>query len=87
LEQLEQRNLEQLEQRNLEQLEQRNLEQLTMNSRNIFRQGDTMIAVESRPATVAFQDILDATTVVPDFYSISEPVGYQMRVGDSRRHV
>ena len=32
--------------------------------RNTFRQGDTMIAVESRPATVSFDDLLEATEVV-----------------------
>lgn len=34
--------------------------------RNLIRHGDTMIAVESAPATVNFQDILDATKVEYD---------------------
>jgi hypothetical protein len=34
--------------------------------RNIFRQADTMIAVESRPAIVDFADILAATEIVDD---------------------
>jgi len=37
-----------------------------MSNRNLLRQGETMIAVESAPATVDFQDILDATKVVYD---------------------
>ena len=38
-----------------------------------FRQGDTMIAVESRPATLAFEDILDATEVVADDFESMTP--------------
>lgn len=37
-----------------------------MSNRNLVRQGETMIAVKSAPATVDFQDILDATEVVYD---------------------
>jgi hypothetical protein len=36
--------------------------------RNTFRHGDTMIAVESQPATIAFDEILEATEVVADEY-------------------
>ena len=41
--------------------------------RNTFRHGDTMIAVESRPATIAFEDILEATEVVADEYESMTP--------------
>jgi len=34
--------------------------------RNIFRHGDTMIAVESQPAMIAFDDLLAATRVIDD---------------------
>ena len=34
--------------------------------RNTFRHGDTMIAVESQPATIAFDDLLAATRVIDD---------------------
>jgi len=34
--------------------------------RNTFRHGDTMIAVESQPATIAFDDLLAATKIVAD---------------------
>jgi hypothetical protein len=35
-------------------------------SRNTFRHGNTMIAVESTPATIAFDDLLAATHIVDD---------------------
>ena len=41
--------------------------------RNTFRQADTMIAVESRPATVSFEEILKATEVVYDEYESMTP--------------
>ena len=41
--------------------------------RNTFRHGDTMIAVESQPATIAFDDILKATEVVADEYESMTP--------------
>ena len=41
--------------------------------RNTFRHGDTMIAVESRPATIAFDDLLAATEVVYDQYESMTP--------------
>jgi len=41
--------------------------------RNTFRHGDTMIAVESRPATIAFDDLLAATEVVNDEYESMTP--------------
>jgi len=41
--------------------------------RNTFRQADTMIAVESRPATIAFADLLAATEVVYDQYESMTP--------------
>jgi len=41
--------------------------------RSTFRHGDTMIAVESRPATVAFDDLLAATEVVYDEYESMTP--------------
>jgi len=41
--------------------------------RNTFRHGDTMIAVESRPATIAFDDLLAATEVVYDEYESMTP--------------
>ena len=41
--------------------------------RNTFRHGDTMIAVESTPATVAFADILAATRVVDDNHNSEAP--------------
>ncbi len=41
--------------------------------RNIFRQADTMIAVESRPATISFEEILEATEVVADQYESMTP--------------
>lgn len=41
--------------------------------RNTFRQDDTMIAVESRPATIAFDDLLAATEVVYDEYESMTP--------------
>lgn len=34
--------------------------------RTTFRHGDTMIAVESQPATIAFDDLLAATRVIDD---------------------
>jgi len=34
--------------------------------RNTFRHGNTMIAVESQPATIAFADLLAATRVIDD---------------------
>ena len=34
--------------------------------RNTFRHGNTMIAVESQPATIAFDDLLAATRVIDD---------------------
>jgi hypothetical protein len=37
-----------------------------MSNRNTFRHGDTMIAVESTPAVVAFDDLLAATRVIDD---------------------
>jgi len=42
-------------------------------SYNTFRQGDTMIAVESRPAIVSFEEILEATEVVHDEYENMTP--------------
>jgi len=44
-----------------------------MSNRNLLRQGDTMIAVESAPAVVDFQDILDAVKVVYDENSCDAP--------------
>jgi len=41
--------------------------------RNTFRQDDTMIAVESGPATIAFDDVLAATEVVYDEYESMTP--------------
>jgi len=41
--------------------------------RNLLRQGDTMIAVETAPAVVEFDDILDATKVVYDEYVSDAP--------------
>jgi len=41
--------------------------------RNTFRHGDTMIAVESRPATIAFDDLLAATEVVYDEHESMTP--------------
>ena len=41
--------------------------------RNTFRHGDTMIAVESQPATIAFDEILKATEVVADEYESMTP--------------
>ena len=41
--------------------------------RNTFRHADTMIAVESRPATIAFDDLLAATEVVYDQYESMTP--------------
>ena len=41
--------------------------------RNTFRHGDTMIAVESRPATIAFDDLLAATDVVYDEHESMTP--------------
>ena len=41
--------------------------------RNTFRQDDTMIAVESRPAIVTFEEILEATEVVADQYESMTP--------------
>ena len=41
--------------------------------RNTFRHGDTMIAVESRPAAVSFEEILKATEVVNDEYESMAP--------------
>ena len=41
--------------------------------RNTFRHGDTMIAVESRPAAIAFDDLLAATEVVYDEYESMTP--------------
>lgn len=41
--------------------------------RNTFRQADTMIAVESRPATIAFDNLLAATKVVYDEYENMTP--------------
>jgi len=41
--------------------------------RNTFRHADTMIAVESRPATIAFDDLLAATKVVYDQYESMTP--------------
>jgi hypothetical protein len=37
-----------------------------VSNRNTFRHGDTMIAVESTPATITFGDILKAATVIRD---------------------
>jgi len=34
--------------------------------RSTIRHGDTMIVVESHPAAVEYNDILDATEVMPD---------------------
>src|SRR3990172_6450999 len=48
-----------------------NPEHATM--RNTFRQDDTMIAVESRPATIAFDDLLGTTEVVYDEYESMTP--------------
>src|SRR3990172_6802208 len=48
-----------------------NPEHATM--RNTFRQDDTMIAVESRPATIAFDDLLGTTEVVYDEYENMTP--------------
>ena len=42
-------------------------------TKSTFRHGDTMIAVESRPATIAFEDILEATEVVADEYESMTP--------------
>jgi len=36
--------------------------------RSTIRHGDTMIVVESAPATVAFDDLLAATHIIPDNY-------------------
>jgi len=44
-----------------------------MSNRNIFRQDDTMITVESRPATVSYEDILNTTEVVNDEYESMTP--------------
>jgi hypothetical protein len=44
-----------------------------MSNRNTFRHGDTMIAVESQPATIAFDEILKATEVVADEYESMTP--------------
>ena len=44
-----------------------------MSNRNLLRQGETMIAVESAPAIVNFDDILGATKVVYDTYSNEAP--------------
>lgn len=56
----------------------------------LIRQGDTMIAVESRPAAVAFQDILDATEVVYDEYESMTPWehcdGFEHTVTEERRY-
>jgi len=41
--------------------------------RNTFRHTDTMIAVESRPATISFEEILEATEVVADQYESMTP--------------
>jgi len=41
--------------------------------RNTFRHGDRMIAVESRPATIAFDDLLAATEVVYDEHESMTP--------------
>jgi len=41
--------------------------------RNTFRHGDTMIAVESRPATIAFDDLLTTTEVVYDEHESMTP--------------
>jgi protein-tyrosine-phosphatase len=41
--------------------------------RNTFRHADTMIAVESRPATISFEEILEATEVVADQYESMTP--------------
>jgi len=41
--------------------------------RNTFRHADTMIAVESRPATIRFGEILEATEVVADQYESMTP--------------
>jgi len=41
--------------------------------RNTFRHGETMIAVESRPATIAFDDLLAATEVVYDEHESMTP--------------
>jgi len=42
-------------------------------AKSTFRHGDTMIAVESRPATIAFDDLLAATEVVYDQYESMTP--------------
>jgi hypothetical protein len=44
-----------------------------MSNRNTFRHGDTMIAVESVPAVVAFDDILVATCVIDDSHNSEAP--------------
>jgi len=41
--------------------------------RNLLRQGDTMIAVETAPAVVEFDDILEATKVVYDECACDAP--------------
>jgi hypothetical protein len=42
-------------------------------AKSTFRHGDTMIAVESRPATIAFDDLLAATEVIYDQYESMTP--------------
>jgi len=58
--------------------------------RSIVRHGDTMIAVESRPATIDFDDILDATRVVPDELESEAPWehrdGYEHTATPERRY-
>ena len=44
-----------------------------MSNRNTFRHGDTMIAVESTPAVVAFDDLLAATRVIEDTDNCEAP--------------
>ena len=44
-----------------------------MSNRNTFRHGDTMIAVESTAATIAFDDLLDATHVIDDTDNCEAP--------------
>jgi hypothetical protein len=44
-----------------------------MSNRNTFRHGDTMIAVESTPAIVAFDDLLAATRVIEDTDNCEAP--------------
>jgi len=41
--------------------------------RNTFRHADTMIAVESRPATISFGEIMEATEVVADQHERMTP--------------